>query len=98
MKLNNSIKNKIKKLEKSSITAHKTGIELKNYFIEKNIPEDILTDNLISLKCGDISSEDFIEFIENIETQLSEKDSCFESFCNFIDKLIEEENKKEVIK
>lgn len=63
-KLSNSRKKQIQKLEKLYKQSHIILCNLQEFLLNKGLDEDILKDELNSLKLGDYTSEDFIKWIE----------------------------------
>lgn len=74
VKVRKTIKEEVERLERAYIIAHKTSIKLNDYFKERGIPEDILSDQLNSLRCGDINSTDFIKSIQEVSKEIEEKE------------------------
>lgn len=74
IKVRKTIKEEVERLERAYIIAHKTSIKLRNYFLERGIPEDILSDELESLRCGDITSDDFIKEIQEVSKEIKDKE------------------------
>lgn len=67
MKVRKTIKEEISRFERASVIAHKTMIKLREYFISKGVPKDILDDEFTSLHYGDITTEDFVKMLEDEE-------------------------------